>query len=169
MVFVTKEKICGIYLITNVINNCKYVGSSANIKRRFYNHSSKLNRGVHENYLLQKDFVKYGKDSFTFEVLIACNECDLQKYEEEFFNKFNSLYNIQPHAGTNKGYKHESSFKLKLSIANSGVNNGQSKLTKDQVLEIRKSSEKGIILSKKFQISTAQISMVRNNKSYKNI
>jgi group I intron endonuclease len=160
---------CGIYSITNNSNGYVYIGSSKNIKRRFYNHNNKLKRGVHENIFLQKEFIVYGDDNFIFDILMICEESELYKYEEEFLKKFNLLYNIQPHAGTNKGYKHKINCKIKLSIANSGVNNGQSKLTKEQVLEIRNSTEKGIILSKRFNISTSQISMVKNNKSYKNI
>lgn len=159
----------GIYLITNIKNNYVYIGSCKNIKKRFANHRSKLNRGVHENYLLQKDFLKYGKDNFTFTILLNCDEEYLQKHEEKFFLKFLNVYNIQPHAGSNRGNKHREGCKLKVSMANSGTRNGNAKLTIDAVLEIRKSSEKGIILSKKFNVSTSQISMVKNNKSYKNI
>lgn len=163
------KSISGIYLITNNVNNYKYIGSSKNIRKRFNNHNSKLKRGVHENKLLQKDFITYGDNSFNFDILIVCSENDLQKYEEQFMQKFPFLYNIQPHACSNRGFKHSFDCKVKISIANSGTNNGQSKLTKKQVLLIRNSKEKGIILSKKFNISPSQISMIKTNKSYKNI
>lgn len=169
MILKEKKQISGIYLITNIKNNYVYIGSSKNISKRFSNHKSKLNRGVHENYLLQKDFLKYGKDNFTFSILMICNEDDLQKYEEKYFSQFLNVYNIQPHAGSNRGNKHHDGCKLKVSIANSGVKNGNSKLTIAAVHEIRTSKEKGVTLSKKFNVSKAQISMVKNNKSYKNI
>lgn len=63
------KTISGIYKITNIENNKFYVGSSCNIKQRWYAHLSMLRRDKHHNKHLQNAFNKYGEPSFKFEVL----------------------------------------------------------------------------------------------------
>ena len=65
----TKQKLCGIYKITNVINGMVYVGSSVDLKQRFKSHRSKLNNGKHHNPHLLHAWQKYGEDAFEFKVL----------------------------------------------------------------------------------------------------
>ena len=59
----------GIYKITNIQTGMFYIGSSKNIKRRFWEHESKLRNNSHVNYKLQNSWNKYGNDNFKFEVL----------------------------------------------------------------------------------------------------
>lgn len=56
-----------IYLITNKINNKKYVGQSSNIKERWYRHSVDYKR-LTDKYLYRA-MNKYGFENFFFEVL----------------------------------------------------------------------------------------------------
>lgn len=60
---------CGIYKITNIINNCIYIGSSVNIKSRWLEHKRDLIKNKHCNNYLQKSFNKYGLINFTFEII----------------------------------------------------------------------------------------------------
>lgn len=46
-------KICGVYKITNKETGKFYIGSSVDIRQRWYAHKSKLRRGVHSNQHLQ--------------------------------------------------------------------------------------------------------------------
>lgn len=45
-----------------------------------------------------------------------------------------------------------------------GEKNGQAKLTKEEVVKIKNSPDKGIVLADKYSISTANISRIRNGK-----
>lgn len=61
--------ISGIYSITHIATQKRYIGSSIHIKRRWNSHKSALNRGINDNPHLQNAWTKYGKDSFIFEIL----------------------------------------------------------------------------------------------------
>ena len=59
-----KNMSCGIYKITNLINNKIYIGKSVNIEKRFQGHKrAKCNMAIH------KAIQKYGINNFTFENL----------------------------------------------------------------------------------------------------
>lgn len=74
----------GIYKITNIYNGKMYIGSSNNIDRRWKEHKTSLNKGIHHSAKLQNSWNKHGEDSFIFEVL---EECDTEKllYLEQFY------------------------------------------------------------------------------------
>ena len=60
---------CGVYCIRCKVNNKAYIGSSTNIKSRWYEHKSDLRRGKHHNKQLQEDYNKYGADNFLYLIL----------------------------------------------------------------------------------------------------
>lgn len=62
-------KIAGVYIITNMRNNKVYIGETVNIGNRFSKHVSDLIYGDHSNKNLQKDFVLYGLQNFSFRIL----------------------------------------------------------------------------------------------------
>ena len=66
------EEKSGIYIITNLKNDKKYIGQSINIKQRRYDHLSKLRRNIHQNEHLQNSWNIYGEENFCFEVLEYC-------------------------------------------------------------------------------------------------
>jgi group I intron endonuclease len=88
---------CGIYKITNTINNKVYVGSSINLKEREYKHFWMLKKGLHDNHYLQNSFDKYGKENFIFEIIDFCEPKELISRENELI-KFYEANNL------NKGY-----------------------------------------------------------------
>ena len=59
------EHICGIYLITNIINNLKYVGQSIDIYNRWKQHQSASKNEKEQNKLYQA-IRKYGIENFDF-------------------------------------------------------------------------------------------------------
>lgn len=90
-------KVSGIYAIKNLINNKIYIGQSIDIKRRCNTHRYKLNHLKHPNKYLQKEWIKYGKENFIFEIIEKCDDI-LLKEKEKYWIKYYNTTNI------NKGY-----------------------------------------------------------------
>ena len=63
------RKQAGIYMIRCVANDWRYYGESGNVSGRLAGHRSMLNRKIHHNSLLQKEFNYYGLNNFDFIVL----------------------------------------------------------------------------------------------------
>lgn len=86
-----KNKICGIYKITNKINGKAYIGQSVDIKGRFISHKCSK-----DDLPLHQDIRKLGKDNFEWEILEECAEFELNDKEEywiEHYDTFNNGYN----------------------------------------------------------------------------
>lgn len=66
----------GIYKITNLKNKKVYIGQTDRLNEREREHFYRLERNVHHNEHLQKSFNKYGKLSFTFEVIEITDNLD---------------------------------------------------------------------------------------------
>lgn len=83
----------GIYKIENLINHKVYIGQSIHIERRWKEHCFPS-----KNTVIAKAIKKYGKENFSFQVLEECSEQELNKKEQFYIKKFNSVtpngYNI---------------------------------------------------------------------------
>jgi len=88
------KKISGIYQITNKINGCIYIGSSVDIRARITDHRSSLNCKRHNNVYLQNAWNKYGKDNFSFKILLYCDVKNLYYYEQLCIDNLHPGYNI---------------------------------------------------------------------------
>jgi group I intron endonuclease len=86
-----------IYKITCINNNKVYIGSSSNIKNRWFRHKSNLKYNC-SNPNLQNSYNKYGFNSLLFEVIEECNINDLIERETFWANKYRNdgieLFNI---------------------------------------------------------------------------
>lgn len=85
-----------IYLITNIVNNKCYIGSTIKTpKERKYEHfyDAYYEKGHKYNYPLYQAIRKYGDENFKFEVLlqVECDENEIRKIEKEYIKKYNSL------------------------------------------------------------------------------
>jgi len=109
----------GVYEIRNKINTYRYIGSSVDLRSRFREHKSLLNRSCHCNPHLQNAWNKHGKESFEFHALLYCDKESVLVYEQLLIDKFMPEYNICPVAGNTLGYKHTEETKRKMSIASS--------------------------------------------------
>lgn len=91
---------CGIYKITNLVNNRCYIGQSVDIKRRWRNErAAAFNEKSHSyNTILSKAFRKYcvvknGKvdfSNFRFEILEECLVEALNEREQHYISKYNA-------------------------------------------------------------------------------
>lgn len=95
----------GIYAIVNSTNGKRYIGSAINIERRTGRHRSELLHGRHPNQKLQRAYDKYGRDSFTIEVLEEVeNYHDLIPREQHWIDTLQPEYNIRADAASNRGW-----------------------------------------------------------------
>jgi len=76
----------GIYKITNLINGKNYIGQSIDIFRRW---KQEINGRCNKE--LKEDFLKYGLENFTFDVLIECSREELNKNEKRLIEEYNSI------------------------------------------------------------------------------
>jgi predicted GIY-YIG superfamily endonuclease len=76
---------CGIYLITNTVNNKSYVGQSINIEKRWQQHKKS-----NETKPLYRAFKKHGIDKFIFEILIECKPEELDQNEIQCIAEYES-------------------------------------------------------------------------------
>jgi len=85
-----------IYRILNVANDCFYVGSTINHRRRRWEHWDSLKKGQHHCAALQAAWNEFGEDAFEFEVLEEVPEsADLATIEETY---------LMRHVGSTKCY-----------------------------------------------------------------
>ena len=90
----TRDKLSGVYIITNTVNGNRYIGSSIDIHRRWVTHLRELRKGVHGNEILQRAWDKYGESSFEFSILLLCSETDTLLNEQQCLDTFHPEYNI---------------------------------------------------------------------------
>lgn len=102
------KKSSGVYQIKNKENGKRYIGSSVNVTRRFYEHKRTLRKGEHHNRHLQRAFDKYGLGKFVFEVLeyVLPEKTCLEAREQHFLDKYFPEYNMNSGATNSLGYKH---------------------------------------------------------------
>jgi group I intron endonuclease len=111
----------GIYLIENIINNKKYVGSAINIQKRWYQHKSTLKGNYHDNSYLQKAWNKYGANNFKFIIIEEVQPKNLLEKEQYYIDYYdtcnkNKGYNLSPTAGNTLGFEFSDESKLKMSL-----------------------------------------------------
>lgn len=91
-------------MITNSINNKRYIGLSNNINRRFMEHRTPKNIANRTN-VLYKAIRKYKIENFIFEILeIVDNESDLYSREVFWISKLKPEYNMNEGGLGNKGH-----------------------------------------------------------------
>lgn len=111
----------GVYLITNTINQHKYVGSSVNIRRRWREHRSSLNRGTSTCTVLQRAWNLYGEDAFAYSVLeYVSARGELAAKEQYYINKMQPEYNAQPIVDRPGPRIYSAETRAKLSAASKG-------------------------------------------------
>ena len=146
----------GIYLITNLITQQKYVGQSINIEKRFKQHINRSHNSSSVDYdkLLYQDFRNFGIENFSFNVIEECDASQLDEKEKFYISFYNCLF---PN-GYNK------------TIGGSGQTSGI-KLSKNQIQQLVKDLKDNLDLSVKdltlkYNISHQMIYDINNGKSW---
>lgn len=86
-----KNKISGVYKITNNITGDFYIGSSKNIEKRWAVHKCVSVWKRRPGMKLYQAFIKYGLDNFIFEVLEETSS--LKKREQYWIEQLKPIYN----------------------------------------------------------------------------
>ena len=107
---------CGIYIITNIKNGHRYIGSAKDLYERLKHHKWDLNKGSHPNQHLQNAWNKYKEDNFEYGIIEYCNENNRLEKENFYINLLFPEYNIN---GVNLDSVLDHSKETKEKISNS--------------------------------------------------
>jgi group I intron endonuclease len=110
----------GIYIIINLVNRHRYIGSASNFSKRWGSHVATLNKKEHENGHLQKAWLKYGRSNFEFIILEYCEKKDLLEHEQFYLDTMRPEYNMCPLARSPLGMKRSLESRAKMSAAQMG-------------------------------------------------
>ena len=153
-----------LYLITNMINNKKYIGITNNPKKRWENHKCNNDKTM----AIAKAINKYGKENFKFEVLLSGIPIEkIDEYEIEYIKRYES------HVSTGKGYNISKGGRYNISNSiHKGEENGRALLTDKEVQYIKNHrNEPMYLLYDDFseKISYSQFKKIYNNKVWLHI
>lgn len=115
----------GIYMWKNKNNDKFYIGSSNHLKRRLTSYFN-LNYLVKESSMyINRALLKEGYSSFSLFILEYCDEENLIKREQYYFDLLKPTYNICTIAGSTLGRLHNEGVKEKISESKKGTNYGE--------------------------------------------
>ena len=154
-----------LYMITNLVNNKKYIGITNNIQRRWANH--KCNNDP--TMVIAKAIKKYGVQNFKFEVLVTGIPIDkIDQYEQEYIAKYHTHVSEGQGYNVSRGGRY---FKgVKTSVV--GERNGNAHLTKEEVGYIKSHRNLPLyVLYDDFaeKIGYQAFKDIYHDKTYKNI
>ena len=112
----------GVYRWVNKINGSSYIGSSANLIKRFYTYFNWSGLIKNNCYIISRALLKYGYENFNLEILEYCEPTReiLIEREQYYLNNFNNDYNIAKFASSSLGIKRSEEFKRKISLSQKG-------------------------------------------------
>lgn len=96
--------VCGIYKITNQINDCCYIGQAVDVAKRWKDHV-KCGLGIDTpaNNKLYKAMKEDGVTNFSFELLETCSRAELDEKEKYYISLYQSKdYGYNSSAGNGK-------------------------------------------------------------------
>lgn len=161
----------GIYVIKcNQIDKI-YIGSSKNIFKRFNRHKKDLENNKHHNIYLQRAYLKYGKETFEFEVIEETFIEELREIEQMYLDclDFKFLFNISKSStGGDLISNHPLNFEFRK-LQSKLISERNAKLTKSELKE--KFGQPGILngmYGKKHTEETKNILSIKAKDYHKN-
>lgn len=109
---------CGVYMVTCIANNRRYIGSSRDIAIRWRDHRYELNHNEHHNPHWQHAWNKYGYQAFEWTVLEGTEATDeaLRRREKHWIDTLHPEFNISQEAfPTRLGAKSTEEHKRRMS------------------------------------------------------
>lgn len=148
----------GIYCITNIYTNQKYIGRSINIKKRFSKHKRLLRCNIHINKHLQNSWNFYKENTFDFKILLLAEPDELERYEQKYLNSldYNSDFNICK-SSTAPMYKRKHTEITKQKISNGNLGKKMSQSAKNAISKANSGSKR----------TEKQKSFISERRSYK--
>lgn len=104
----TKEKLSGVYKITNTVTGDFYIGSSVDVKERWRAHKKLCTWKRYPNNKLYQDMQKYGVDKFRFLILASIMPEHLVQVEQELIDSLHPTYNYKNAYGVDNERRRES-------------------------------------------------------------
>lgn len=101
-----------------------YIGQTNNKNARWANHRSKLRRGIHDNFHLQRSWNKYGEKAFSFSVVETANLDQLSALEQLHLDRALATFrcfNKAPIADPPRGWLHDDRVKQSARERSTGV------------------------------------------------
>ena len=176
----------GIYQITCLANNKRYIGSSSDISFRLRRHFSNLKCGKHRNSYLQRAYDKYGKDGFIAKPIIYCDPEYRHLFEQMAIEALQPEFNLirivdgvlshsettkRKMSGSGRGRTMSPETKAKISAAHTGIHRSTEKATAAAALANKGKTawNNGIRLTEeqRAKISKSQIGRTPWNKGVK--
>lgn len=93
MKFNNRNSKCGVYVIENLKNGKRYVGSTNNFRSRHTDHLKLLRGGVHYNKHLQNSWNKNNESDFEFKILAFCSYSNVRSLEQWYLDNESFEYN----------------------------------------------------------------------------
>jgi len=183
-----------IYKISNLLNGNFYIGSTKNLKKRYYTHVHDIRSNKNTCVKLIRAVNKYGEENFKFEILETCDKDLLLIREQYYLDILNPEYNISKIAGSNLGIKRTLETRLKKSISQKenwnqvnyrekhlkelsknwkkGSSHKMAKITETDVINIKLKLKEGFkakAISKILSLSYYSIMDIKRGKTWKHV
>jgi HIRAN domain/GIY-YIG catalytic domain len=80
----------GVYRIRNIVDQRSYIGSSADVGKRLYQHITQLRNGVHPNHRLAESWRQHGPTAFEISLVERVTAQDLRERERFHIQHFDT-------------------------------------------------------------------------------
>lgn len=174
----------GVYRILNLNNDHQYIGSAADLEKRWIRHRNDLMKNKHHSPYLQRAWNQYGERAFSFGPILFCSRPHLLMYEQIVLNSFKPEYNCAKNTfAPMLGLNHSDEAKLKMSESRRGKkfsDSHRANIAKSKIGKKRKpfsaewianiSASRMGELSSQAKLSVVQVIEIRNDRrSYSEI
>ncbi len=132
-----------IYKILNTKTKDFYIGSTANVDKRWKEHKKFLNGNRHHSRHLQNAWNKYSGWVFEFEIVEACEINKLIEREQFYIDTLKPRYNIRQIAHSQLGLKRTDEAKLNMRNSRLGKKHSEETIEKIRLRSIGNKSNTG--------------------------